>query len=209
MKLLIASPSPYARKVRIAMIEKGLPFEEVVDLPWNPDSAAPAHNPLGKIPVLLLDDGRSVYDSRVIIEFLETLDAPPTLIPAEPTARVEVRQIEALADGVCDAVVLTVLEDHRRPGMQSGEWLARQRRKIEQGTAALARLLGGREFFVGEALTLADVAAGAALGYLDLRAPEFHWRREWPRLAAFSDRMEARDSFARTTPYAQTIAPVG
>jgi len=209
MQLIIASPSPFARKVRIALHEKGLPFEEVMDVPWNPDTVTPAHNPLGKIPVLLLDDGRAIYDSRVIVEYLETLEAPPALIPADPAARVAVRQIEALADGICDAVVLTVLEENRKPGLQSGDWLARQRRKIELGTAELARLLGERQHFVGEALSLADIAAGAALAYLDLRLPAYLWRPDYPTLVAFSARMEARESFACSKPHAQKIAPVG
>jgi len=209
MKLIIASPSPFARKARIALIEKGLPFEEVMDVPWNSDAVAPAHNPLGKIPVLVLEDGRAIYDSRVIVEYLETLGAPPPLIPADPVARVAVRQVEALADGVCDAVVLVVLEQNRRAGLQSGDWMARQRHKVELGTAELSWLLGQGTHFVGEGLTLADIAAGAALAYLDLRLPEYRWRAGFPTLAAFSDCMEARESFARTKPYAQAIAPVG
>ncbi|HSF96316.1 MAG TPA: glutathione S-transferase N-terminal domain-containing protein [Thermohalobaculum sp.] len=209
MKLIIASPSPFARKARIALHEKGLPFEEVMDVPWNPDTVAPSHNPLGKIPVLILEDGSAIYDSRVIVEYLETLGAPPALIPADPAARIAARRIEALADGICDAVVLTVLEQSRREGLRSADWIARQRHKIALGTAELARLLGGRAFFVGEALTLADIAAGAALAYLDLRAPDYGWREQFPELAAFSARMEARQSFTRTRPYAQDIAPVG
>jgi len=209
MKLIIASPSPFARKVRIALHEKGLPFEEVMDVPWNPDTVAPAHNPLGKIPVLLPGDGRAIYDSRVIVEYLETLDAPPALIPADPAARVAVRQIEALADGLCDAVVLIVLEQARRPELQSADWIARQRRKVELGTTELARLLGQGAHFVGEGFTLADIAAGVALAYLDLRLPDYAWRPDFPALTAFSARMEARESFARTKPYAQSIAPVG
>lgn len=208
MKLIIASPSPAARKARVALIEKGLAFEEVVDEPWNPTARAPEWNPLGTIPILLLDDGRALYDSRVILAWLDTL-APPALIPDDPAARIEALQVEALADGIADAAILLVLEEHRRPGMQSAEWQARQRRKLERGTAELARLLGEREHFVGDALTVADIAAASTLAYLDLRQPEFHWREAHPALAAFSDRMEARDSFARTRPYPQTIAPVG
>ena len=208
MKLIIASPSPFARRARVALIEKGLAFEEVMDEPWNPGALAPAHNPLGTVPVLILDDGRSLYDTRVIEEYLETL-APPALIPAELAARLEALQVEALADGVSEAVVLLVLEEHRRPGMQSGEWTARQRRKVEQGTAELARRLGDRAHFAGDALTVADIAVASALAYLDLRLPEYAWRPAHPNLAAFSDAMEARESFRRTQPYTQPIAPVG
>lgn len=208
MKLVIASPSPHARKIRVALIEKSLAFEEVMDEPWNPTAQAPQWNPLGTVPVLIRDDGSSLYDSRVIEAWLETL-APPALIPDDPAARIEALQVEALADGISDAAVLLVLEEHRRPGMQSAEWQARQRRKLARGAEELARRLGERPHFVGEALTIADIAAAAALGYLDLRQPEFHWRRAHPGLAAFSDRMDTRESFRRTRPHAQTIATVG
>jgi glutathione S-transferase len=208
MKLIIATPSPFARKVRVAMLEKRMRFDEIVDVPWNPETTAPAHNPLGKVPVLILDDGLPIYDSRVIIEYLETLGREPALVPADPAGRVGVRQVEALADGICDAVVLTVLEQNRRPGHQSGDWVLRQRRKIERGTKELARLLGDGEYFLGETLTLADIAAGATLGYLRLRAPDFDWRELYPNLEAFSYRMEERESFAKTKPTPQKIAPV-
>ena len=208
MKLIIASPSPYARKVRVALIEKGLAFEEVMDEPWSATSMAPDWNPLGSIPILLLDDGRALHDSRVIEAYLDTV-APPALIPEDPAARIAALQAEALADGIADAAGLLVLEEHRRPGMQSAEWQARQRGKLGRGTAELARLLGERERFVGEALSIADIAAASTLAYLDLRRPELHWRTDHPGLAAFSDRLEARESFRRTQPYAQTITPVG
>jgi len=208
MKLVIASPSPAARKVRVALIEKGLDFEEVMDEPWNPTAQAPRWNPLGTVPVLILDEGRVLYDSRVIEAFLDTL-APPALIPEDPGPRIEALEAEALADGIADAAILLVLEEHRRPGMQSAEWQARQRRKLARGTAELARLLGDRPHFVGDGLSIADIAAASTLAYLDLRQPEFHWRPAHPNLAAFSERMEARESFSRTRPYAQSIAPVG
>ena len=208
MKLIIASPSPFARQVRVALIEKGLPCQEIMDEPWNPGAIAPSHSPLGAVPILICEDGRPIYDTRVIVEYLETL-APPALIPAEPAARIEALQTAALADGVADAVVLLVLEEHRRPGMQSGEWTARQRRKVEEGTAGLARRLGDRAHFVGDALTVADIAAASALAYLDLRLPDYAWRPAHPNLAAFSEAMEARESFRRTRLSAQPIAPVG
>lgn len=208
MKLVIASPSPYARKVRVALIEKGLAFEEIMDEPWSPTARAAEWNPLGTVPVLLRDDGPALYDSRVIEAWLDPL-APPALIPEDPAARIAALEVEALADGIADAAVLLVLEEHRRPGMQSAEWQARQRRKLERGTAELARLLGDRPHFVGEALSIADIAAAATLGYLDLRQPEFHWRDAHPNLAAFSDGMETRESFRRTRPQAQSIAQVG
>ena len=209
MKLVIASPSPFARKVRVALHEKRIDFDEVVDVPWNANTVAPSLNPLGKIPVLAFDDGRVFYDSSVIVEFLDTLDAEPRLIPADPSARLAVRQIETLADGICDAVVLTVLEQARRPDMQSTNWIDRQCEKVTAGTQALAALLGDGVWFHGETMTLADIAVGCCLGYIDLRMPQNEWRRPYPNLDAFSARMEARPSFMRSKPEVQAIEPVG
>lgn len=208
MKLLIARPSPYARKVRIALREKGIPHEEELDLPWSPDSAAARLNPLGKVPVLI-DGGEAICDSSVILDYLETLGHPPALIPADPAGRLAVRRIESLADGVCDAVVLSVLEARRPAARRSSDWLARQRRKVDLGIAALDDLLGDREHFVDDALTVADIAAGAALGYASFRMPEVLWRRAHPVLAAFAKRMEARPSFAATRPADQEIVALG
>jgi glutathione S-transferase len=166
MKLVIAKPSPYARKARVALIEKRIPFETVIDAPWNPGTEAPSFNSLGKIPVLVLDDGRVVHDSKVIVEYLETLEQPPRLIPTDPLLRVAHKQIEATADGICDAVVLLVLERARAPGLQSTDWIARQLGKVKAGTKALAGELGGRQWFVGAELGLADIAVGCMLSRL-------------------------------------------
>ncbi len=208
MKLVIATPSPYARKARVALREKGLEHEETVDNPWNAGTQSPAHNPLGQVPILLLEDGRTYYGSGVIIEFLDTLQAEPRMIPTEPDARVAVRQIEALADGICDAVVLTVLEESRKPELQSADWVARQAEKISAGVTGLAELLGDKNWLVGDGLTLADVAAGCTLGYIDIRLPDDGWRQRHPNLASYSDRLEARPAFAETQPKPQIIQQV-
>jgi len=208
MKLLIARPSPFARKVRVALLEKRLPFETLVDLPWNPGAQAPSMSPLGKVPALQLDDGRTLYDSKVIIEYLETLGLAPALLPAEAGARVAHRQIEALADGVCDAVVLIVLERARKSELQSADWIARQQAKIEAGFAEAERLLGDKTWFVDESFGLADVAVGCMLAYSALRLPAFDWRARHPVLANFSERIEARPSFAATRPEPQPIQTV-
>ncbi|MEK9723075.1 MAG: glutathione S-transferase C-terminal domain-containing protein, partial [Rhodospirillaceae bacterium] len=154
------------------------------------------------------DDGAAIFDSGVICEYLETLGRPPALIPADPAARVRVRQVEALADGVCDAVVLIVLETHRPAAMQSADWIVRQRAKIHGGVAALATLLEKRAHFEGDDLTLADIAAACALRYIDLRLPDIPWRDSVANLVAFSDAMEARPSFQATVPTVQEIAAV-
>lgn len=203
-----AKPSPFARKVRVALIEKGIPFEIIVDAPWNADSKASQMNPLAKVPALDIGQGQVLYDSKVIIEYLETLGRDPVLLPTDPYARVAHKQIEALADGVCDAIVLTVIEGARDPGLRSDWWLARQRSKAEGGIAEAARLLGSREYFVGDTFGLADVAVGCMLGYVSLRAPEIAWWQSYPNLAAFSARVETRPSFRDTVPETQQIDPV-
>lgn len=205
MKLIIATPSPYARKARVALLEKYIEFELIVDNPWLRAAQAPAHNPLGKIPILILDDGRVLHDSKVIVEYVDALNQTPQLIPSELGPRIEHKQIEALADGVCDAVVLTVLERARPPAAQSSDWLARQRSKIEAGVTQCEQLIGERDWFVAARFGLADICVGCMLGYLDLRLPDFDWRRRSPRLSAFFDRIAARASFAATVPSAQSV----
>lgn len=205
MKLVIASPSPYARKARVALNEKGIAHEIVMDIPWAADTVAPASNPLGKIPILLLDNGETIYDSSVIVQYLELVYPEPPLLPADPISRLEDRKIEVLADGICDAIVLTALEGNREPAMQSADWVARQRAKIVAGLARLSDLLGERTWFLEDRMGIADIAAACALGYIGVRAGNIEWRDKHPNLAAFSDRMEARPSFKISVPYSQPI----
>jgi glutathione S-transferase len=208
MKLYIATPSPFARKARIALLEKGIPFEAVVENPWQPDTGMGRVNPLGKVPALVLDDGTVVHDSSVIVEYLETLGRPPRLVPEDPRLRVAHRQVEAIADGVCDAVVLIVLERAREPGRRSADWIARQTRKVAAGIAELERLLDGRDAFTLSGFGLAEIATGCALRYLDLRLPDQPWRPAAPGLARLFVALSARPAFAATAPSAQPI-PAG
>lgn len=205
MKLIIARPSPYARKARIALVEKDLPFELVVDNPWQPTTHIREVNPLGKVPALVLDDGRVIHDSTVIVEYLETLGRPPVLIPAEPALRVLHKQIEALADGVCDAVVLIRLERTRPTAMQSRDWEQRQHAKIVAGVAELSRGLGAREWFSDAGFALGDLATGCALGYLDVRYPECDWRAAAPNLQRLFEHLSSRPSFRQSMPEAQEM----
>jgi glutathione S-transferase len=208
MRLIIATPSPFARKARIALLEKGIAFETVVDNPWTREAQAPGFNPLGKIPVLLTDDGHTVFDSKVIVEYLDATRPGTALLPRNPMSRVAAKQIEALADGVCDAVVLIVLERARPPQLQSVDWIMRQVTKVQAGVEQAALALQGAEFFIGGKFSVADIAVGCMLGYLDLRLPEFEWRIQQPGLVPFHERMMARDSFRATMPAAQAIPPV-
>jgi len=205
VRLLIATPSPYARKVRIAMREKGIECEEVVDNPWLPGAGVARANPLAKVPSLILDDGRVVHDSKVIMEYLETLGRLPQFLPSDPALRVAHKQIEAIADGVCDAIVLSVLERARPPENRSEDWLARQRAKIIAGTEELSRLLGDSEWFTQWGYGLADVATACALGYIDLRYPEYDWRAGHGNLARLFDRLSAREAYAQTVPRPQEL----
>ena len=206
LQLISATPSPYARKVRIALAEKGIPFELVTEVPWNSTTATPKHNPLEKLPVLIFEDGSSVYESRYILEVIEAKWPQPALVPADTWEKLAARKVEVLADGICDALVLLFWERHRPAAQQSTEWIARQRRKVDGGLRALAKTAGDREWVVGESFGLADIATGTVLRYIDVRFPEHPWRAQYPNLMALSARLEARPSFAATVPVPQVIS---
>lgn len=205
LQLLSATPSPYARKVRIALAEKKVPFELVTEVPWDHDTATPRYNPLEKLPVLIFEDGSSVYESRYILEVIEAKWPEPPLVPDEVWQRLAARKVEVIADGICDACVLLFWERHRAPEHQSAEWVTRQRRKVDGGLRELSRILGERTWMAGKAFGLADIAAGTVLRYLDVRFPEHPWRRDYPNLVALSARLEERPSFAGSVPVPQTI----
>jgi glutathione S-transferase len=208
LRLLSATPSPYARKARIALAEKGVPFELVTEVPWNADASAPRHNPLGKIPVLILEDGSSVYESRLILEWLEIKHPRPPLFPADPDELLAAKRLEALADGVCDAFVLLFWERRRPEAHQSRPWMERQSRKIEGGLAEVARLVPpGGTYCVGDRFGLADIAVGSMLGYLLVRFPELDWAPAHPHLAELHARLSERPSFAATVPTPQRLEP--
>ena len=206
LKLISATPSPYARKVRIALAEKGIPFELITEVPWDSTTATPRHNPLEKLPVLILEDGSSVYESRYILEVIEAKWPDPPMLPAGIDGILAARKVEVIADGICDACVLLFWERHRAPEQQSAEWIARQRRKVDGGLRALAELAGDRDWLVGDRFGLAEIATGTVLRYLDVRFPEHPWRQQYPNLVALSARLEARRSFAGTVPVPQTIS---
>jgi len=206
LRLLSATPSPYARKVRIALAEKSICFELVTEVPWDSTTTTPRYNPLEKLPVLLLPDGRSVYESHFILEWLEAHYPDPPLVPADIEGRLAARQTEVLADGICDAFVLLFFERHRAAALQSEAWIARQRRKIDGGLRALAVQAADRAWMVGDRFGLADIATGTVLRYLDIRFPELPWREIHPNLATYSDRLEQRPSFRATVPVPQVIA---
>lgn len=205
MKLLSATPSPYARKVRIALAEKGIPFELRTEVPWNHDATTPRYNPLEKLPVLILDDGSTVYESRYILEWLEIKYPEPALFPRDPDELLAARKLEVLADGICDAFVLSFFERKRPADKRSQPWLERQLRKMHGGLREVARLVPPAGYCVGQRFGLADIAVGTLVGYLAVRAPEITWHHEYPHLAELHARLSERPSFRDTAPYPQVV----
>lgn len=205
LKLISATPSPYARKVRITLAEKAIPFELVTEVPWNSTTATPLYNPLEKLPVLVLPDGSGVYESRYILEWIEAKYPTPPMLPDDIDARLFARKVEVVADGVCDALVLIFWEQHRPEELQSKAWKARQMRKVDGGVAALAAWVGTKPYIVEGTFGLADVAAGTLCRYMDVRFPSYDWRTQHPGLSDYSDVLERRPSFQNTVPVPQVI----
>lgn len=202
MKLIGALTSPYVRKVRVVMAEKKLDFQLVLEDVWNSDAILEA-NPLGKVPCLVMEGGESIFDSRVIVEYLDTLSPVGKLIPPSGRERAEVRSWEALADGILDAAILARLEatwKGRTAEQRSQAWIDRQISRVDSGVAAMARLLGEKTWCNGNHFSLADIATGCALGYLDFRFPQIDWRERHPNLAKLSTKLQARASFSDTAP---------
>ena len=200
MKLVGSLTSPYVRKVRIVLAEKRINYDFTVDIPWNADSQVPDYNPLGKVPVLIMEDGTPLYDSRVIVEYLDNISPVSRLIPESNRHRIMVKRWEALADGISDAAATIFLERKRPAVQQSPEWIMRQQQKVTRGLEAAARELSSNIWCNGSAYTLADVALGCTLGYLSFRFPEVEWRNAFPNLADLADKLEKRTSFVETTP---------
>jgi glutathione S-transferase len=200
LKLLATLTSPYARKVRIALAEKKIDYALREESPWTPGNAVSAANPLGKIPVLVLDDGTRLFDSRVIVEYLDTVSPVSRLIPEPSRQRIAVKRWEALADGLCDAAAAINLERKRPARQQSSPWIARQQETIDRALGEMALELDARPWCNGEGYSLADIATGCALGYLDLRFPAIDWRATHPNLGKLAEKLALRPSFADTIP---------
>ena len=203
MKLIGSSSSPYVRKVRIVMAEKKLDYQYAIDNVWAADSQIRESNPLGKVPCLIMEGAEALFDSRVIVEYLDTLSPVGKLIPTLGRERAEVKTWEALADGVLDAAVLARLEatwDGRTKAQRSQVWIDRQLEKVSASLKAMAKGLGDKPFCSGIHLSLADIAVGCALGYLEFRFPQVVWRAEYFNLARLQDKLMLRQSFIDTLP---------
>jgi glutathione S-transferase len=203
MKLIGSLTSPYVRKVRVVMAEKKLDYQLELEDVWAADSTILKSNPLGKVPCLVMDGAEAVFDSRVIVEYLDTLSPVGRLIPERGRARTEVRTWEALADGVVDAAILARLEktwSGRTDAQRCDAWVDRQMDKITASLSAMGQGLGDKPFCAGIHITLADIAVGCALGYLDFRFPQIDWRGPYPNLARLVAKLALRQSFVDTLP---------
>ena len=201
MKLIGSLGSPFVRKARVVLADKKIDYELVPENVWAPDTTIHTFNPIGKVPCLVMEDGEAVFDSRVICEYVDTLSPVGKLIPPSGRERVEVRCWEALADGILDAAVLIRLEGTQRtPEQRVDAWVARQQRKIDEGLISMSQGLGSKPWCTGNHYTLADIAVGCALGYLDFRRPELNWREGYPNLDKHFQKLSLRQSFIDTVP---------
>lgn len=199
MKLYISAASSFSRKVRVLLLEKQVPHEvEVLNL-WEPNDLQRV-NPLGKVPALVLDDGRVLVSSALIADWIDGTFPRPRFIPADPDGRLEVRRWEAIADGVMDAVAASTYElRFHDEASRSQAWLDRQRGKVDAGLAALEQRLGGKPWLCGE-LSLADIAVACHLGFVAARAPQFFDAGRYPGLARLARELRSRESFKATAP---------
>ncbi|MFN9282055.1 MAG: glutathione S-transferase family protein, partial [Betaproteobacteria bacterium] len=194
--------SPYVRKVRVVMAEKKLDYQLVLEDVWGSDAILKS-NPLGKVPCLVVEGVEAVFDSRVIVEYLDTLSPVGKLIPPSGRERAEVRTWEALADGILDASILARLEatwGGRQAGQRSQAWIDRQMSRVDAALAAMSKGLGDKAWCAGSHFSLADIATGCALGYLDFRFAHLDWRTRHDNLARLAEKLFARPSFADTLP---------
>jgi glutathione S-transferase len=202
MKLIGSLTSAYVRKVRVVLAEKKLDYQFVLEDVWGSDAIL-ASNPLGKVPCLVMEGAEAVFDSRVIVEYVDTLSPVGKLIPGSGRERVEVRTWEALADGMLDAAVAARLEGTwggRTEAQRCQAWIDRQENKIAAALKAISQGLGEKPYCVGTHFTLADIAVGCALGFLDFRFPQNGWRTEYPNVARLADKLATRQSFIDTVP---------
>lgn len=209
MKLLYTINSPYARKVRIVAAEKHIEIVLVEVVLAAPDCPVKQYNPLGKVPVLILDDGDSLYDSRVIVEYLDNRTPLAHLLPLDSNAKIKVRRWEALADGVCDAAVAVTLEQRKLESMQDASFIARQMGKVKHGLQVLNDdlakniELGKSKWCVNGSFSLADIAVGCMLGYVNLRfSAEVDLVNDYPNLTELQTALLKRSSFMYSSPVA-------
>lgn len=207
MQLIGSATSPYVRKARVYLAETGTKCEFVPVDAWQPDARLTGQAPLGKVPVLVRDDGSALYDSLLVIEYLDSLlSDPKRLLPTQGEARWDVLRWHALAHGLIDATVVRLLDLRRPEALRSAEVRAREEARIARVLDSIERDIGDRQWLCLGHLTIADLVLAVALQYMDFRYAH-DWRASRPALAAWARPMHARPSFTNTQPPGFT--PVG
>ena len=204
--LINSRPSPYGRKVAIALLEKGLTFTVEYDEPWGDDSCTGRYSPLRQLPILVTPAGENVYDSAYILEWLEIVHPLPALLPAQTDERLEALKLKMLGERLMEVAQLLIFEKHRPdPGQP---WVERQARKIEGGLAEVERLLDDRLPRPTDPIHLGHIALGstclvwefAVAQILSVEMPELRWRGRYPKLTALMEALAQRQSFTATEP---------
>jgi len=199
MKLIGSYTSPFVRKISVILLEKGITFEFINEMPYNAESGVAKYNPLGKVPALVTDDGECWFDSPIIAQYIELLDIAPAMMPRDTKAALRMRQLESLADGIMDAGLVSVREQARPAAQQSPDELLRQREKITRSLDALEEYAANGTLKADE-LNLATIAVACAVGYLNFRRVSPGWCVKRPHLVKLVEALFQRDSFARTEP---------
>ena len=197
MKLHARPASPFARKIRVIAIETGLIDRIEIAMAQTPDESrqvVPQFNPLVKIPVLVLDDGTTLYDSRVIAEYLDSLHDRAKLFPHSGAERWRVLKLQALGDGIGDAAALMGVESAKPDNLRSDAAIARQWEKVVNGTQALENDMAQ----LGGALNIGQIAVACALGYADFRLTDHHWRDGRAKLAKWIEAFNERPAMKAT-----------
>ncbi|EOM4941117.1 TPA: glutathione S-transferase [Escherichia coli] len=199
MKLVGSYTSPFVRKLSILLLEKGITFEFINELPYNADNGVAQFNPLGKVPVLVIEEGECWFDSPIIAEYIELMNVAPAMLPRDPLESLRVRKIEALADGIMDAGLVSVREQARPAAQQSEDELLRQREKINRSLDVLEGYLVDGTLKT-DTVNLATIAIACAVGYLNFRRVAPGWCVDRPHLVKLVENLFSRESFARTEP---------
>lgn len=200
LKLLGSPASPYVRKVRLVLGVKHRPYEFVSDALLGDSPVIGQYNPLGKIPALVSADGQVWYDSPVIVEYLDYAYPENPIFPKAWSDRMVVKRWEALADGILDSAVGVLLEKRRPVTEQSPSYISRHQAKVAQGLEAIANDLEDRVWCFGQGLTLADLAVGTCLLWLEFRHPEIKWRAQYPVLDQYTKGLMQLTVFQATIP---------
>ncbi len=199
MKLIGSYTSPFVRKISVILLEKGITFEFINEMPYNAENGVAKYNPLGKVPALVTDNGECWSDSPIIAQYIELLDIAPAMVPRDAKAALQMRQLESLADGIMDAGLVSVREQARPAAQQSPDELLRQREKITRSLDALEEYAANGTLKADE-LNLATIAVACAVGYLNFRHVSPGWCATRPHLVKLVEALFQRDSFARTEP---------